>query len=197
MSRARSRRAAVAVAALLPLSACGIQETDVIEAGGPATVEAFFNRNYDMLLFFHTPDGALHPVVRKTASSIGFGPDYEVSAAQSQEPVPTEKIILALLAGPRPEDRSAGLETSLPSTPLKGPLSVKSTPTGQITTLLPIPLTGLDTTALRQLTCTIAHNETPNGRPTVHLTGQDGTSTSSTCDLTPDPTGTTPPTTDG
>lgn len=134
MRRARRRRrgsaAAVAftVAAAVPLlGGCGIQETDVIAAGGPASFQAFLNREYDMLLFFRSPDGGLSPVIRTvTRPPADFGYSYESGSADqipddTAGPIPTEKIVTALLAGPREEDRAAGLETSSPLPAPAGP----------------------------------------------------------------------------
>jgi hypothetical protein len=76
--RRRVSAVAFAVAAVVPLlGGCGIQETDVIEAGGPASVQAFFDREYEMLLFLRSPDGGLSPVIRTTKPSAGFGGEYD------------------------------------------------------------------------------------------------------------------------
>ncbi|WP_432150990.1 hypothetical protein [Streptomyces sp. bgisy029] len=52
-----------------------------------------------------------------------------------------------------------------------------------LTTTLPLLLKALTPMALHQLTCTIAYSRAPDGRITVRLTGNDGTSTTTTCDL--------------
>ncbi|MFJ8634814.1 hypothetical protein [Streptomyces sp. NPDC093568] len=194
MRRARGRRraAAVAVAAIPLLGGCGIQETDVIEAGGPASFQAFFNRDYDMLLFFRAPDGGLSPVIRTTAPSTEFGAGYAESGSGDRDtegPVPTEKVVLALLAGPGKDDRAAGLSTALPRARLGALLEVKSASDGSVTARLPIALEGLDSTALRQLTCTIAYSQDPDGRVAVRMTGRDGATESGTCGLAPGSTG--------
>lgn len=196
MRRARRRRrvsaAAVAftVAAAVPLlGGCGIQETDVIAAGGPASFQAFLNREYDMLLFFRSPDGGLSPVIRTvTRPPADFGYSYESGSADqipddTAGPIPTEKIVTALLAGPREEDRAVGLETSLPAARPGGAVEVEPISGGRVRTRLPLALAGLDSTALRQLTCTIAYSQDPDGQVVVELTGQDGASRSGTCGL--------------
>ena len=87
-ARRRRRVSAFAVAAAVPLlGGCGIQETDVIEAGGPASVQAFFDREYEMLLFFRSPDGGLSPVIRTTKPSAGFGGEYDESGSEARTPV--------------------------------------------------------------------------------------------------------------
>ncbi|ANS66717.1 hypothetical protein SLINC_4493 [Streptomyces lincolnensis] len=195
MRRARTRRraAALAVAAVVPLlGGCGIPETDVIEAGGPASFQAFFNRESEMLLFFRAPDGGLSPVIRTTEPSVGFGAGAEElgsadqSSGEAAGPVPTEKVVAALLNGPREEDRAAGLGTALPAARRGGSVVIEASSAGRVTIRLPLALKGLDGTALRQLTCTIAYSHDADGRALVQLTGQDGTSRSGTCGLAPD-----------
>lgn len=132
MRRGRTRRfaVAVAVAAAVPmLGACGIRGTDVIEAGGPASFQAFLNRDTDMLLFFRAPDGSLAPVIRTVESSTEFGDGYSESGSgdAAEDPIPTEKVVLALLSGPRTEDRAAGLTSTLP-TPAAAPPSSSTAP---------------------------------------------------------------------
>ncbi|MBT2418497.1 hypothetical protein J7F01_19915 [Streptomyces sp. ISL-22] len=196
MRRTRTRRRATAVAAAVTaaaplLGACGIQETDVIEAGGPASFQAFLNRDHDMLLFFRSPDGGLSPVIRTTEPSAGFGDEYvepgsaDQNGADTAGPVPTEKAVLALLAGPREEDRAAGLSTSLPATRPGGTVEVEPPSNGKVTTRLPLALEDLNSTALHQLTCTIAYSHDADGQVVVELTDQDGTSRTGTCGLAP------------
>ncbi|WP_405907487.1 hypothetical protein [Streptomyces sp. NBC_00828] len=185
---------ALAVAAAVPLLAgCGIQETDVIEAGGPASFQAFFDREYEMLLFFRSPDGGLSPVIRSTGSPAGSSAEffgYELPGSEDTAgPVTTDQVVLALLDGPRAEDRTAGLSTALPAARPGGTVEVEPAPGGRVTTHLPFPLKGLNTTALRQLTCTIAYSQDPDGQVVVELTGQDGTSRSGTCGLAPGSSG--------
>jgi len=190
-TRAHRRAAALAVAAAVPLlGGCGIQQTDVIEAGGPATIEAFFNRDDDVILFFRAPGGGLNPVIRTVRPSAGFGSGYaEPDSAGTPGPPATEKAVLALLAGPRKEDRAAGLTTALPPARAGATVKVEAVSGGTVTTALPLTLKELDTTALRQLTCTIAYSQAADGRIVVKLTGQDGASSSDTCGLAPGTTG--------
>ncbi|MFF7161294.1 hypothetical protein ACFZBP_07870 [Streptomyces sp. NPDC008086] len=175
---------ALAVAAAVPLlGGCGIQETDVIEAGGPASFQAFFNRDVDMLLFFRSPDGGLSTVIRTTqpqGAEFGSGDQNPDDPAG---PVPTEKVVLALLTGPQRDDRAAGLTTALP-TPRRGDtVKVEASADGRVTTHLPLAIKPLDSTALRQLTCTIAYSQDVDGQVVVELRGQDGISRSGTCEL--------------
>ncbi|MEV5912723.1 hypothetical protein AB0M00_27955 [Streptomyces chartreusis] len=191
MRRGRTRRFAVAVAvavAVPMLGACGIRGTDVIEAGGPASFQAFLNRDTDMLLFFRAPDGSLAPVIRTVESSTEFGDGYSESGSgdAGEDPIPTEKVVLALLSGPRTEDRAAGLTSTLPTPRLGTTIKLDRSRNDRIKADLPIALAPLDTTAVRQLTCTIAYSEEADGRLAVELAGQDGTSKSGTCGLDPD-----------
>ena len=59
-------------------------------------------------------------------------------------------------------------------------------------TRLPLALKDLNSTAVRQLTCTIAYSQDADGQSDVQLTGQDGTSASGTCGLAPGDTGNAP-----
>ncbi|MFD4022605.1 hypothetical protein ACFWRV_03680 [Streptomyces sp. NPDC058576] len=181
----------VAAAGAALAGGCGIQDSDVIEAGGPATVEAFLSRDADMLLFFRSPDGALSPVIREVRPSAGFGEEYIEPGADERDPsgpagpASTEKVVLALLSGPRETDRAAGLTTALPPVRQGGTIRVEVSSDGAVTARLPLAVRGLDATARRQLTCTIAYNQTTDGRGVVTLTGDDGAERSGTCALAP------------
>ncbi|MFD5211382.1 hypothetical protein ACFWNF_31140 [Streptomyces anulatus] len=170
---------------------CGIQASDAIEAGGPATVDAFLNRDNDMLLFFRSPDGGLSPVIRAVRPSAGFGDEYVELGSGERDPTgpagpaPTEKVVLALLSGPGRTDRAAGLTTALPAVREGGAVAVQVASDGGIAVRLPLAVQGLDATALQQLTCTIAYNEATDGRGVVTLTGQDGAKRSGPCGLAP------------
>ncbi|MCL7424830.1 hypothetical protein [Streptomyces sp. YS415] len=187
-ARRRRRAAAAVLAAALPLlGACGIQETDVIEAGGPASFDAFLDRDDDMLLFFRSADGGLRPVIRTTTPTGQFGDEYIEAGSGVREVhntvglVPVEKVVAALLNGPRKEDRAAGLGTALPRA--DGTAEIDALPGNRVRARLPLALSSLDRTALAQLTCTIAHHWDGEGRTVVELTGQDGATSSETCGL--------------
>ncbi|MGW4179928.1 hypothetical protein [Streptomyces rubiginosohelvolus] len=192
----RGLATAVIAAVGVPLAGgCGIQDSDVIEAGGPATVEAFLNRDADMLLFFRSPDGGLSPVVREVRPSAGFGDEYIEPGAVARDPsgpagpAPTEKVVLALLSGPGEADRAAGLTTALPALREKKAVQVEVASDGGITARLPLAVQDLDATAVRQLTCTIAYNQTKDGRGVVTLRGQDGAQRTGSCGLAPGASG--------
>ncbi|WP_097886403.1 hypothetical protein [Streptomyces sp. st140] len=192
----RGLATAVVAAVGVPLAGgCGIQNSDVIEAGGPATVEAFLNRDADMLLFFRSPDGGLSPVVREVRPSAGFGDEYIEPGAVARDPsgpagpAPTEKVVLALLSGPGEADRAAGLTTALPALREKEAVQVEVASDGGITARLPLAVQDLDATAVRQLTCTIAYNQAKDGRGVVTLRGQDGAQRTGSCGLAPGASG--------
>ncbi|WP_433543843.1 hypothetical protein ACQPZG_01060 (plasmid) [Streptomyces sp. CA-294286] len=200
MRQARVHRRALAagpVAALL-LTGCGIPESDVIEAGGPAHVQNFVSDAYGALLFFRLPHGDLAPVTRQltpVTSTGEFGGGYQQGGGTARPPT-TEKVISALLNGPGQADRAAGLDTALPrvtagtvrvrfsvATSASGPGSGSGS--GDLVVDLPLAVRGLDATAVRQLICTAAYSQDRDGRVRVRLTGRDGASTSGTCDLDP------------
>jgi hypothetical protein len=189
MRRKRTRRRAVAAAvpaAVLLLGGCGIQETDVVAAGGPATVQAFVNPGYDALLFFRSPDGDVSPVIRTFEPGGVFGSDYQ-DADGPDRPVPTEKVIAALLSGPGQTDEAAGLDTSLPLG-TAGAIRVELPSDGEVMMTLPLDVAALDATALRQLICTAAYSRDRDGRATVRMTGRDQVTASGTCGLDIDTT---------
>jgi hypothetical protein len=194
MSVARTGRragAVVLVAGALLAGGCGVHESEVVGAGSPATVEAFGGR--ESMLFFHAPDGELTPVFLTPESLATFGPEYAPSDLRREDPssveaapMSTEKLVMALLHGPRDEDRAAGLTTSLHPVRPRGTVQVTPTAEGQVTTVLPIALGGLNRTALRQLICTIAYSHARDGRVTVQMRGWDDETRSGTCGLDPD-----------
>ncbi|MCX5204237.1 hypothetical protein OG897_22645 [Streptomyces sp. NBC_00237] len=169
--------AAGPLAALL-LAGCGIRETDVIEAGGPATVGYIANPDIDSLLFFRLPHGDVVPVVRTLGS-------YEGVGHEPRRPTP-EKVMAALLSGPLAEEKAAGLSSALPPVtaggarllePLEAPVP------GEVTMQLPLAVRPLDATAVRQLICTVAFLQDPGGGSPVRLRGTDGGTKSGTCDM--------------
>ncbi|MFI6107643.1 hypothetical protein [Streptomyces sp. NPDC051310] len=168
------------VAALL-LAGCGVQETDVIEAGGPASVQAFVSPGYDALLFFRLPHGELAPVIRSFRPADAFGNEYR-QADGAAPPASAEKVISALLSGPGKADRAAGLGTALPRV-VAGGVRVRLAGDGKVEVDLPLPLGGLDATAVRQLICTAAYTKDRDGRATVLVTGRDGVTATGTCGL--------------
>ncbi|MFD9497775.1 hypothetical protein [Streptomyces sp. NPDC060035] len=193
--RPRLRPAAV-VAALAALTACGIQETDVIGASGPATIDVLPARQVRMLLFFLSPDGTLMPVTRIVGGGdeAGFGSggayrdsDDKADAVDPDARPPTEKTVAALVAGPQEPERRAGLRND-PS--LTAPAAdVRISLAGDVVDVAGAgPLNGLNGPARRQLVCTVAYAESPDGRVMVTLRGKDGALAPERCDTWRTPT---------
>ncbi|MER5963268.1 hypothetical protein [Streptomyces sp. NPDC002057] len=198
-----NRRAAVALLALLALAGCGIQETDVVEAGGAATVIVQPIPEDRIVLYFLGPDGRSMPVARDPRSPEGvptssdgsgadgvpfdgFGPDYEVSADDLRRSgAGTDKVLAMLLAGPRADEAAVGITTALPRAgaprivPTDG-----ATPVARRLLRLraPFPVTSLSEAAVRQLVCTTAYASDPAGLVDVSVSGTDGTLPTARCD---------------
>ncbi|MFJ9057862.1 hypothetical protein [Streptomyces sp. NPDC102409] len=187
-------RPAAGVAALAALTACGIQETDVIGASGPATIDVLPARQVRMLLFFLSPDGTLMPVPRIVSGEdpAGFGDEYTRQAedtAGSTDPSarpPTEKTLAALVAGPQGAELRAGLRSdpSLRSLTARARLS-RSGDTVDVDVAAPVG--GLTGSARRQLVCTLAYAESADGGIKVTLRGTDGSRAPERCDSWPTP----------
>ncbi|CAM5504495.1 hypothetical protein GCM10010329_63500 [Streptomyces spiroverticillatus] len=179
MRQARWALAAWPVAALL-LAGCGIRETDVIEAGGPATVEHFSRNGVDSLLFYRLPHGELTPVSRPLGTEGQFGSSYQT------RPASTEKVIAALFSGPSQAEKGAGLTTSLPritsGTVRLLPRKPGAEP-GGISLSVPVAVRDLAETATQQLVCTAAYSAVGDGSVRVQLVGQDGETAFGTCRL--------------
>ncbi|MGW2858380.1 hypothetical protein [Streptomyces sp. NPDC001205] len=146
---------ALAALALLPAgllaAGCGIQSTDVIAVGGPASVQAFPPNDGSTVLYFTGPDG-LMPVVRPG----GHRP-----------PLPL------LFAGPDQDEQAAGLRTELP--PAKSALKM-GVSEGGVTVALGQDVTGLTPTAQRQIACTVLQAVSRGARLRVTITGSGGPS---------------------
>ncbi|MFG2720924.1 hypothetical protein ACGFW5_21880 [Streptomyces sp. NPDC048416] len=145
----------LAALALLPAAllaaGCGIQSTDVIAVGDPASAEAMPPSNDGTVLYFVGPDG-LMPVVR--------------------EGVPRSPLLL-LFAGPDADERAAGLRTELPSGIGALKLSMDA---GGMTVMIGHDVSGLTALAQRQIACT-ALRSAPPGRDrkvTIRGTGPAG-----------------------
>ncbi|WP_406057980.1 hypothetical protein OG462_15245 [Streptomyces sp. NBC_01077] len=198
----RPRAVAAALSALLALAGCGIQKTDVVEAGGAATLHVGPIPEDRIVLYFVGPDGRSMPVTRDvyapdpvTASSSpgsgdarapydGFGPGYEISPDDLRRGgIVTDKILAMLLAGPRENETAAGITTALPGTEAGSPTMLQAS-TGSASTgtparrliwiRTPFPVKKLSGAAVRQLVCTTAYAEHPAGLVEVSLSGPDG-----------------------
>lgn len=158
------------VAAVALLTACGVRQSEVIEAGGPATVTVFPVEEQRMILFFVSSEGRLTPV----STPIFPGRDKEYAG-----PVPVVRALSGLFAGPSAEARAAGLHTELP--PLEGETTVKSS-SARVAIRVPFAVRGLGKTAVRQLVCTLAYTKGGDGTAEVTIASDDGTLPSAHCD---------------
>ncbi|MGW5775412.1 hypothetical protein [Streptomyces sp. NPDC003863] len=200
------RRGTAAVAGLLGtvlLAACGIQQSDVVEAGGAATVAVAPAPEFRMVLYFLGPDGRPAPVVREVgqpnpeATFASGGSEWAqdlkargVGSGRAQEAhgirVSTDDVLAALLSGPAGSDVAAGLTTGLPRSE-KPPHAeqVKGlNPEGRGIVRLrsPFPVMGLSDAAVQQLVCTTAYAEDGGGMVDVTLMGVDGTRPATRCE---------------
>ncbi|WP_318211018.1 MULTISPECIES: hypothetical protein [unclassified Streptomyces] len=146
--RGRRRTAAVALLALLTppaLAGCGIQKSDVVEAGGAATLHVQPVPEDRLVLYFVGPDGRSMPVTRdldhpgpevtsppedsgEHTPTDPFGPDYEISRDDLRRGgIVTDKILAMLLAGPGANEAAAGITTALPGPKAGSPTMLQAT----------------------------------------------------------------------
>ncbi|MFJ8810494.1 hypothetical protein [Streptomyces sp. NPDC102490] len=143
-----ARAVPLLLAALLPLSACGIPETGVVEAGEPAT-------------------GVLDPGVTSAPSEsvpeavpfvkvpLYFVENGSLVAVDRTVPGPTDlgSTLLMLFKGPDDKERGRGLTTELPRA-AEAP-TIRTDGTG-VSVRLPRSAGSLSDTAVDQLACTVA-----------------------------------------
>ncbi|MFI8914395.1 hypothetical protein ACIGW4_22635 [Streptomyces sp. NPDC053513] len=199
------RAAALVLLGTFALAACGIQESDVVEAGGAATVAVAPAPEFRMVLYFLGPDGRLVPVVRELGppypeTTFAWGASESTEDRKAQGPGSgaaqntggtrgaTDKVIAALLAGPAGAETAAGLTTDLPVS-RKAPHAEevgKLSPEGRRVIRLrsPFPVKDLSETAVQQLVCTTAYAEDGGGMVDVSLMGVDGTLPTARCETT-------------
>ncbi|GAA2437791.1 hypothetical protein ACFPFX_36935 [Streptomyces mauvecolor] len=145
---------ALAALALLPAgllaAGCGIQSTDVIAVGGPASAQAVppDAESGGTVLFFAGPDG-LMPVLR----SVRSGPQLSL-----------------LFAGPTKAEAAAGIRTELP--PSRGAAKM-SLARGMVTVALDQDVAGLTPLAQQQIACTVLQSVAPGTDLKVTITGTD------------------------
>ncbi|MFD7746358.1 hypothetical protein ACFV2V_00100 [Streptomyces sp. NPDC059698] len=181
-----ARIAALLVLAHGPLTGCGIQETEVVEAGSPAFGDLLPPRETRLLLFFHAPDGDLLPVPRVV--DVPWHSGGSPSDGEEEDPALSPRAaVTAQLAGPNKEERRAGLRnaSSLPRA---------ASAVGRVVTRGPTVEVGLNTDvraltapARAQLLCTAAYAAHPQGAPSVTLVGRDGRLPPADCPVRPVP----------
>jgi hypothetical protein len=148
----------VALAALLTMTACGVQPTGVVGAGpAPGIPDARTSlAEPNGLILYFLLDGKLHAVARPspTPESLGLA-------------------LNELLNGPNDPERAGGATTLLP--PFSTPVSVTGT-TGSIPTVtVPFAVRRLPPLAISQLVCTAgAVSQWPADSAGINLIGLDG-----------------------
>ncbi|WP_328886188.1 hypothetical protein [Streptomyces sp. NBC_00316] len=164
----RLRALGVLLPFVLLAAGCGIQSTDVVEVGDPATAEVVPGRNQGTLLYFISPsarDGVL-PVVR-----VAGRPEESASSGTGDAKQRPVELLALLFNGPSPAERKAGLRTELPM--LSGEMSLDVDP-DRVRVRLPSPVTKLSGLARRQLICTLAHAPGTEPGADVMVSGTDG-----------------------
>ncbi|MEV7418665.1 hypothetical protein [Streptomyces sp. NPDC089919] len=166
--RARTT-AAVLVAGLLA-AGCGIQGSDVIEAGGPAKVAVPSSTERSRaLMYLVTPDGELAPVVRGQ----GFPAGYTVAPSA---------MVRMLLGGPNDRERAAGLRTEVPARERPELVGVEFG-NGVVRVQLGGPVRSLSARARQQVVCTVEATQPPDQESRVELTGSDGALAPADCEI--------------
>ncbi|OII60448.1 MULTISPECIES: hypothetical protein [unclassified Streptomyces] len=158
--------ALLAGCAALGLGGCDVPETDVIDAGGPATVKVVPRPSTGLFVFLRSPSGGLAPSVRYQDAATDLSDASGVSTAASW-------MVATLFAGPLPHEQEAGLTDGLPELPFEGVTRTEPLPDGGVEVTLPIALGDLDDLAVRQLVCTVAFAEDTEGSTPVRLRGTD------------------------
>ncbi|MEX0171313.1 hypothetical protein [Streptomyces sp. LMG1-1-1.1] len=183
----RTAAALLAPLALLALAGCGIQRTDVVEAGGAATVAVHPAPGADrVVLYFLGPDGRPLPTVRDFGrfSDEWTAPEHAIGSGSGMETgrdtaVATDKVLAMLLAGPNGPETAVGMTSGLPRLGRNPHAEVdKAAGLTDGRSLLrlsaPFPVGDLTDEAVQQLVCTAAFSEDPGGMVEVALSGPDG-----------------------
>ncbi|MFJ4687427.1 hypothetical protein [Streptomyces sp. NPDC088789] len=171
MTRMPGCAAALALAAAL-LTGCGISATEPVESGGPAVIDLAHAPELWIMIFLQSPSGRLVPVFRERSPEV-FAPPPSVLV---------EEAVETLFAGPSAAERANGMRGA--PGPLRPDQKVRVVVDGaeQLTVLLPVPLSSLGITELRQLVCTAAFAHDRRGWTQVALRGRDGLMEGTVCD---------------
>ncbi|MBZ4321120.1 hypothetical protein [Streptomyces huiliensis] len=143
----RIRRAAAGALLLGTLAGCGIEPSEVIEFGQPAT-------------------GVHQPGAPGWAARLYFAVVTGVIATPrpADGPVTAEDAVRLMLQGPNEAERTRGIYSDIgirrPETD-----TLVTTERGRVAIRLPVDVTRLTRTARIQLVCTAAHNQVPGGLP--------------------------------
>ncbi|MFJ3902335.1 hypothetical protein [Streptomyces sp. NPDC090025] len=196
----RARRTAAALLALLPLGAlgaCGIQKSEVVEAGPAATVTVHPTDDHKNVLFFVGPNGGLMLVARDVGRTTVFGrpdgrptpdpthPDGFRTERGTRDG--TDEVLASLLKGPNAEERAAGLHTAIELPRQAKPHTTPQEATDGSTILhvrMVARVSELSPLARRQIVCTAAYAEPSADREPmpVILSGTDGALPTERCE---------------
>ncbi|MFI8964961.1 hypothetical protein ACIGO8_22925 [Streptomyces sp. NPDC053493] len=198
----RTRRTLAALSPLLllsPLAACGIQKSDVVEAGGAATVAVQPTGGTKLLLFLVGPSGQVMPVTRDLGLAVG--PNGETSLIEGPggvgRVVPThptvdggyrvapDKVLGLLLEGPDEQERAAGLTSRLALHGAGAPhIEAQRDPSGSpfLHLRLSARVQDVDPVAVQQLVCTAVFAEELGSGVPVVVAGTDGALPPTDCD---------------
>ncbi|MFI0740719.1 hypothetical protein ACH4PU_21905 [Streptomyces sp. NPDC021100] len=142
----RARRASAAVLLLGTLAGCGIEPTEVIEFGQPATgVHQPGAPGWEARLYFAVVTGVIG------------------TPRPADGPVTAEDAVRLMLRGPNEAERTRGLYSDIGVRPEAG-VHVTTAP-GLVEIALPLDVSRISRTARTQLVCTAAHNQVPGGLP--------------------------------
>ncbi|MFF8275122.1 hypothetical protein ACF05T_03245 [Streptomyces lateritius] len=190
---------------LLTATGCGIQQTDVVEAGGGATVTVIPPGSERILLFLVDREGRVLPVARSTSDPLvhwdtgpSSGSGTKTAGATDETEAPggsgseaglekartkAGKALVVLSIGPTDAERDAGLDSRLPGTG-RSPLTIveQGTKGGRTWIRTSMPVRELEGTAVQQVVCTVAYAENPTAPPEVVLGGPDGELPAARCE---------------
>ncbi|MFJ5707676.1 hypothetical protein [Streptomyces sp. NPDC093105] len=204
--RRRTGLIALLAAALPVLAGCGIQGSDVVEAGEAPTVDVQPVPEGRMLLYFLGPGGELMPVARDVGLSFvpvpetthpGSGETADPGSGETADPdhpdrreiglthpnvqgLATVKVLAALLSGPGGAELQAGLTTELPAS--TEPIRVEPEDAGGIRLRTRFLVQELSERAVAQLVCTAAYAVDRAGAREVTVTGPDGALPATACE---------------
>ncbi|GAA2802490.1 hypothetical protein [Streptomyces showdoensis] len=184
------RGAAAALLALLTLAGCGVQKSDVVEAGGAAPVTVNPTGSPRMLLFFVSRDGRLMPVARDLGFSriiedgSGAGARTEITHPPAYR-IATDKVLGALIEGPDEKERAAGLTTQIDFHGARETHTQRQTGSDlrpELSLRLQVRVKDLDPIAVRQLVCTASYAEDLGQAAPVVISGTDGALPATRCE---------------
>ncbi|KNB53780.1 hypothetical protein [Streptomyces caatingaensis] len=150
----RTRRLLAVVPLLGLLAGCGIERTEVIDFGLPATgVKRPGDPGYRARLYFAVVNGAVFGLPRP-----------------ADGPVDAEQAVRLMLAGPNDAERARGFFSEVMMKPGPSGAGVSVTVSrGQVAIRLPFDVGQLTRPARTQLVCTAAHNEVPGNVPAADV----------------------------